>query len=149
MSYPGYSSDEYDFEVRYIVHQNYICGHDDCDEHPELGRACLADRLRSYQIYRELNNAYRDGISPDRAAKRIAYVARLRRRARFWFGEGPRIESGYADRVRIGSRRDWQTVMVSESLNERARYLGRRQIEGSWRHVWRVGRYLYAQLAFT
>ena len=61
---------------------------------------------------------------------------------------GPRIESGYALARRVKGRdRDWEDVVVSESLNRNARFLGFARIDGQEHAVWRVGPMFYAQTA--
>jgi hypothetical protein len=128
MSYRGYSSAEYTGEVKAILREKY------------RGEP-------SAESWRTIYDAWRDGVSPLKAAQRVAYEAKLRRKERFWYGAGPRIEGGYAEKNRVGGRGDWRTVIVRSSLNKRARFIGFRRIEGTEMAVWKVGNYLIAQTA--
>jgi hypothetical protein len=131
MSYPGYSRNEYDNEVDAILSSEY------------------SGKPRSdYRIHYILRDSYAEGASPRTAARRVAYASRLRRKQRYWYGEGPQIESGYAYTKRVGSRKDWDTVVVTGSkLNPRARFLGWGNVDGNEMAIWQVGRRLYAQTA--
>lgn len=61
---------------------------------------------------------------------------------------GPMIESGYAlARHATDPDADWEDVVVSASLNQDARFLGFRRIDGQEHAVWRVGPMFYAQTA--
>jgi hypothetical protein len=133
MSYSGYSRSEYASEVESILHHHYGAGR-------VAGRHALWDAT---------DRAYSEGLSPSRAAQRVAWAIRARRKPGQGLGEGPQIKDGYADKNRVGSRQDWETVMVTASrLNPRARYLGKRNIDGTTMNVWKVGKTLYAQTYF-
>lgn len=130
MGYKFYSLPEYLGEVRAIIEENYRTG-------GESWEGMRFDARRAFDA----------GDSPARTAKSIAYEYRLRRKQRFWYGEGPKIESGYAYVNRVGSRREWDTRVVDARLNDRARFLGFRRIDGNTMAVWRVGQKLVAQTA--
>lgn len=62
--------------------------------------------------------------------------------------KGPKMESGYADTITTygeRNRREWTTVMVSDRVRARAKFLGWRMVEGQRRPVWKDGERLYAQ----
>lgn len=61
---------------------------------------------------------------------------------------GPMIESGYAlARHATDPDADWEDVVVNASLNQDARFLGFRRIDGQEYAIWRVGPVFYAQTA--
>ena len=60
----------------------------------------------------------------------------------------PEMKSGYADTITKHDAlqgKEWETVVVPDSVRARARFLGYRMVEGQRRPVWKDGDRLYAQ----
>lgn len=124
----GYSWDEYASEVVAILRERYG----------------MADKQASDALYETQTARYRSygtrWPSPSALANQIAKSARVRAVP----VKGPPMESGYAYK-RVG--REWDTVMVSQSVISQAKFQGFARIDGSEMAVWKVGRALYAQTA--
>lgn len=129
MAYPGYSSSEYFSEVEYILMKKF-----DLSRHE-------AEKLVSDDSERRYYSGGNRSPSPSALANRIAKVARLKEIVK----AGPPMSTGYA--YKYMGRGEWEDVMVSESVTEKAKFEGFATIYGNRMAVWKSGRHAYAQTA--
>ncbi len=129
MSYPGYSSSEYFSEVEYILMKNFGLSRDEAH-----------DLLRDEPERRYYSGTNRSP-SPSALANRIAKTARVKPLEK----KGPPMETGYAYKY-VGDG-EWEDVVVSENVTEKAKFQGFTNIYGNHMAVWKSGRHSYAQTA--
>ena len=129
MTYPGYSKEEYFSEVDRVLMEDF-----------GLTPGKAYDLTRDNPEYRYYGSSGRSP-SPSALANRIAKAAHLKPIEK----AGPEMEPGYAYKY-MGDG-EWEDVVVSEDVTEKAKFQGFATIYGNRMAVWKSGRHSYAQTA--